>query len=153
MKRPAAKGAPANDTAAHDYRLEDQIGFLLRRAHQRASAIFAAVMGEFGVTPTQFAALAKLDDLGSVSQNELGRLTAMDPATIWGVVSRLAKRGFVAQSPDPGDARLVMLTLTPAGRDAVRAMKQAAAQVSRQTLAPLSDKEAAALEALLRRIA
>ena len=54
-------------------------GFLLRCAHQRATEIFNAVMGRFGVTPTQFAALAKLDDLGSVSQNQLGRLTAHGP--------------------------------------------------------------------------
>jgi MarR family transcriptional regulator, lower aerobic nicotinate degradation pathway regulator len=140
------------NAAAEAYRLEDQIGFVLRRAHQRASGIFAAVMGDFGVTPTQFAALAKLDDLGAVSQNELGRLTAMDPATIWGVVSRLAKRGLVTQSPDPNDARLVMLTLTDKGRDDVRAMKTVAAEVSRQTLQPLTDEEAATLLSLLRRI-
>ena len=76
-----APGA-ARDAA---YVLEDQVGFLLRCAHQRATEVFNAVMGGFGVTPTQFAALAKLDDLGSVSQNQLGRLTAMDPATISGV--------------------------------------------------------------------
>ena len=58
-------------------------------------------MGEFGVTPTQFAALAKLHDLGAVSQNQLGRLTAMDPATICGVVGRLIERGYVRPSPDP----------------------------------------------------
>ena len=49
---------------AHDYRLEDQVGFILRRAHQRATGIFNAVMEEFSITPTQFAALAKLHDLG-----------------------------------------------------------------------------------------
>ena len=68
---------------------------MLRRAHQKATGIFNAVMGEFGVTPTQFAALAKLHDVGRVSQNELGRLTAMDPATIWGVVNRLCEPGKV----------------------------------------------------------
>ena len=86
------------------YVLEDQVGFLLRCAHQRATEIFNAVMGGFGVTPTQFAALAKLDDLGSVSQNQLGRLTRMDPATISGVVGRLIARGYVRQSPNRGRA-------------------------------------------------
>ena len=110
---------------------------VLRRAHQKATSIFNAVMGEFGVTPTQFAALAKLDDVGRVSQNELGRLTAMDPATIWGVVNRLIKQGYVAQSPDPDDARLVMVELTDAGRKATLRMKAVAAEVSRETLRPL----------------
>ena len=71
------------------------------------------------MTPTQFAALAKLDDLGSVSQNQLGRLTRMDPATISGVVGRLIARGSCASRRHASDARLVLLALTPAGRAAV----------------------------------
>ncbi|MCT8973427.1 MarR family winged helix-turn-helix transcriptional regulator [Microbaculum marinisediminis] len=151
--------AAANETAAqrsrHDpagYRLEPQIGYVLRRAHQRATQIFNSVMGEFKVTPTQFAALAKLDDVGRVSQNELGRLTAMDPATIWGVVSRLLKQGYVVQSTDPNDARLVMLELTETGREAIDRMKAVAAEVSRETLAPLTEEESRKLLDLLSRI-
>ena len=134
------------------YRLEAQIGFVLRRAHQKATGIFNAVMGDFGVTPTQFAALAKLDDAGRVSQNELGRLTAMDPATVWGVVNRLMRQGYVAQSPDPNDARLVMVELTEAGRKATLRMKAMAAEVSRETLSPFTAKEARQFLDLLGRL-
>jgi DNA-binding MarR family transcriptional regulator len=149
----AKRGAPARrlcDPAG--YRLEAQIGFVLRRAHQKATGIFNSVMGEFGVTPTQFAALAKLDDVGRVSQNELGRLTAMDPATIWGVVNRLIKQGYVAQWADPDDARLVMVDLTDAGRRATLRMKAVAAEVSRETLTPFTEEEARQLLALLARL-
>jgi DNA-binding MarR family transcriptional regulator len=134
------------------YVLEDQIGYLLRRAHQRATEIFNAVMGQFGVTPTQFAALAKLDDLQAVSQNQLGRLTAMDPATISGVVGRLIARGLVRQLPDPQDARLVVLTLTSAGKAAVTEMKAIAAEVSARTLEPLKHSEATTLLKALAKI-
>jgi DNA-binding MarR family transcriptional regulator len=134
------------------YRLEAQIGFVLRRAHQKATSIFNAVMADFGVTPTQFAALAKLDDVGRVSQNELGRLTAMDPATIWGVVNRLIRQGYVAQSPDPDDARLVMVELTDAGRKTTLGMKAVAAEVSRETLRPFTDEEARQLLGFLGRL-
>jgi DNA-binding MarR family transcriptional regulator len=110
-------------------------------------------MGRFGVTPTQFAALAKLDDMGSVSQNQLGRLTRMDPATISGVVGRLIGRGYVRQAADIKDARLVMLTLTPNGQTAVKAMKGVAAEVSRRTLEPLDGRQRAALIEALAKIA
>jgi DNA-binding MarR family transcriptional regulator len=136
----AAKMSAARDP----YVLEQQVGFLLRCAHQRASEMFKAVMGSFGVTPRQFAALAKLDDLGSVSQNQLGRLTAMDQATISGVIARLSARGYVRQSPDPRDGRLLALNLTAAGTEAIAAMKAIAAEVSRRTLAPLSAAEVSA---------
>ena len=136
---------PRDDAAAPHrvapYILEAQVGFLLRCAHQHATEVFNAVMGRFSVTPTQFAALAKIDDMGSVSQNQLGRLTRMDPATISGVVSRLFARGYLRQAADIKDARLVVLTLTPAGQSAVAAMKRVAAEVSRRTLEPLTASE------------
>ena len=138
--------------AAAAYVLEDQVGYLLRCAHQRATETFNAVMAEFGVTPTQFAALAKLDDLEAVSQNQLGRLTAMDPATISGVIGRLTARGYVRQAPDPKDARVVVLGLTAAGKAAVTSMKAAGAQVSHKTLEPLGPEEAAALVSALAKI-
>jgi DNA-binding MarR family transcriptional regulator len=149
-KRNGAVARRLDDPAS--YRLEAQIGYVLRRAHQKATGIFNAVMAEFGVTPTQFAALAKLGDAGRVSQNELGRLTAMDPATIWGVVNRLIRQGYVAQSPAPNDARLVMVELTEAGRKATQRMKAVAANVSRETLRPFTDTEARQLIELLGRL-
>jgi MarR family transcriptional regulator, lower aerobic nicotinate degradation pathway regulator len=149
-RKPAGNLDPA--TRAAVYTLEDQVGFLLRCAHQRATEIFNAVMARYTVTPTQFAALAKLDDVGSVSQNQLGRLTRMDPATISGVVGRLIARGYVRQSTDIKDARLVLLMLTPLGQTAVTAMKGVAAEVSRRTLAPLNAAEATALHKALAKI-
>jgi DNA-binding MarR family transcriptional regulator len=149
-RKPAGDADPA--TRAAVYMLEDQVGFLLRCAHQRATEIFNGVMARFTVTPTQFAALAKLDDLGSVSQNQLGRLTRMDPATISGVVGRLIARGYVRQSADIKDARLVLLMLTPVGQAAVTAMKGIAAEVSQRTLAPLNAAEATALRKALAKI-
>jgi DNA-binding MarR family transcriptional regulator len=137
---------------APSYVLEDQIGFRLRKAHQRASEIFNEVMSAFEVTPTQFAALAKLDDAGPIAQNQLGRLIAMDPATTFGVVGRLIKRGLVEQRVDGRDARVVLAALTPEGREAVARMKAVAAEVSRRTLAPLSRKEAAMLLKLIAKL-
>ena len=44
------------------YVLEDQVGHLLRRAHQRHAAIFQEMIGDAQLTPLQFAALVKLGD-------------------------------------------------------------------------------------------
>jgi MarR family transcriptional regulator, lower aerobic nicotinate degradation pathway regulator len=151
-RRRQAEDTAADTQRAADYVLEAQVGFLLRCAHQRATETFNAVMAEFSITPTQFAALAKLDDLQAVSQNQLGRLTAMDPATISGVIGRLTTRGYVQASPDPKDARVAMLGLTPAGKAAITAMRAVAADVSRKTLAPLTAAEAAALVSALAKI-
>lgn len=153
-KPPAVAKAPAAAAAVavKGYVLEDQVGFRLRKAHQRATTIFADVMAEFDVTPTQFAALAKLDDLGPISQNQLGRLTAMDPATILGVVGRLHRSGWLRARPSIEDQRLMLIELTPEGVIRIKAMKEKAAVVSARTLSALSAAEAQTLNELLARL-
>ena len=134
------------------YALEAQVGHLLRRAHQRATAIFLAAMQEHQVTPTQWAALAKLRDEGSLSQNHLGRLTAMDPATIQGVARRLIARKLVCRQADLDDRRRAALRLTEAGERLVDGLYETAAGISRDTLEPLSEAERKMLLDLLRRL-
>ncbi len=142
------------DRGGRRYVLEAQIGHLLRRAHQRATAIFLAELGDaHGLTPTQFAALVKLSDLGEQSQNELGRLTAMDPATVQGVVRRLMARRLIARSGDPGDRRRAKLRLTPRGRYLVERTVKLGFIVSARTLAPLSPRERAQFLKLLKKLA
>ena len=122
---------------ARDYRLEDQVGFVLRKVHQRASEIFARVMAEFEVTPQQFSTLVKLDDLGESTQNRLGRLVAMDPATTQGVVERLRKRDLVRVRPDPAHRRRLLVGLSPSGRAEVGRMRARAHEVSARQRATL----------------
>jgi DNA-binding MarR family transcriptional regulator len=136
------------DTKA--YRLDDQIGYVLRRVTQRHLAIFAAAIPE--VTTTQFAVLARLAEIGPQSQNHLGRETAMDAATIKGVVDRLAKLGYVATSADPADRRRLTVSLTEAGESLFSKRVTTALSVSAETVSPLSNNEAQILKDLLLRL-
>ena len=137
--------------AAVPYKLEDQIGHILRRASQRHTGIFSSLMPD-NLTPTRFAALAKLLECGSLSQNELGRLTAMDIATIKGVVDRLRQRGLVVSNKDLNDARRQLISLTPAGLEAIQAAIPEAISVTEQTVSTLSAEEASELVRLLQKI-
>lgn len=140
--------------AIDGYVLEEQIGHLLRRAHQRATGIFIAELGgSHGVTPTQYAALVKLRDVGEQSQNELGRLIATDPATTQGVIARLIRRRLVERARDPGDGRRSMLRLTQRGRDLVERLIPLGVRVTAQTLNPLTERERKLFLRLLARLA
>lgn len=139
--------AEAND----GYKLQEQVGFVLRKAHQRHVAIFASRIAD--LTPPQFAALAKLADVGETSQNQLGSLIAMDAATVKGVIDRLKARGLVELTRHDVDRRRLMVSLTAAGRDTVERLIPLAGEITAETLAPLSPKDAAALLKLLSRIA
>lgn len=132
--------------------LEDHAGFLLRRAHQRHAALFLEASSLCGLTPTQFAALWKAVELGRVTQNLLGRHTAMDPATIQGVVRRLTERGLLARSQDPMDRRTAVLAPTEAGIALVAQGVACARRSHDAALAPLTDHERRQFLALLRKI-
>jgi DNA-binding MarR family transcriptional regulator len=134
------------------YRLDDQVGFMLRRVSQRHVSIFAGHMGE-GITPTRWAALAKLYENGPTSQNLLGRNTAMDAATIKGVVDRLTKRRLIETQADTRDGRRRLVALTDEGRRLVERSLANAMASTRQTLEPLTPPERAALLNLLRKLA
>src|SRR5260370_34783935 len=108
LKRSVKPARPA-------YILDEQIGFILRQVWQRHATIFAKEIG-INLTPTQWAALAKLAETGPCSQNQLGRLTPMDVATIKGVIDRTPARGLTETRPDPGDRRRLLVSLTRAGR-------------------------------------
>ncbi|MBT3788575.1 MAG: MarR family transcriptional regulator [Alphaproteobacteria bacterium] len=90
------------------------------------------------LTPTQFAAMSKLHQIGDCSQNQLGRHTSMDVATIKGVVDRLVKRGFVDSYADVSDARRRIVCLTETGREVIVKAVEIAAEITRETLNPLS---------------
>ena len=124
-----------------DYILERQVGHLLRRAHQRHAAIFQEMITDSQLTPLQFAALVKLRDLGEVSQNQLGRLVAVDAATMQGVIKRLLARGLIARRPDPDDRRRLILSLTADSRALVEAAVAAGRDITRRTLEPLNPSE------------
>ena len=109
----------AATNAPRPYRIEDQVGYLLRRAHQRASSIFQTTIGDPNITPTQYSSMVKLHEYTELSQNLLGRLVGMDKATMQGVVRRLRDRGLVNSRPDPGDARRTLLSLTLEGQKLV----------------------------------
>jgi DNA-binding MarR family transcriptional regulator len=143
--------APRRRRSNSPYRLDDQVGFILRQAGQRHTTIFAAHMVE-ELTPTQFAALAKLAEVGPSSQNKLGRLTAMDGATIKGVIDRLTKRGLTETSPDPDDGRLLMVALTDLGQSVASRAIPAGVRITEETLAPLNAEEQALLLELLRKL-
>ncbi len=140
-----------DDAVVDGYVLGEQIGFILRRATQRHKGIFADLIDP-PLTVTQFAAMAKLYELESCTQNRLGRHTALDAATIKGVVDRLTSRGFTRTWPDPTDARRFLVGLTDEGLEVIRRAIPLGVEITESTLEPLDQVERKTLIALLEKI-
>lgn len=141
----------AGGKSADAYDLSEQVGFILRKANQRHLAIFASRISD--LTPPQFAALAKLYEVGATSQNQLGQLVAMDAATIKGVIDRLKARDLVMLEPHGRDRRRLVVSLSDEGRSLIETLLPEALEVSEETLAPLTPRETATFLRLLTKLA
>ena len=148
-----AATAPATpDLDRVQYPLDASTGHLLRRAVQRHQALFQDFAAGIGLTAPQFGALTKLAELKRATQNRLGRLVAMDPATAQGVMKRLALRGLIRTEKDPMDRRTVVLAITPLGDALVERARAAGIRANEALVGALTAAEHAQLLALLRRI-
>jgi DNA-binding MarR family transcriptional regulator len=143
--------ALGQETAAH-YDVTQQVGHLLRKAYQRHLAIFHEGLARYQLTSAQFVTLCTLRDQRDSSQVDLVRATAVDQATIRGVVERLKARGLIALKRDRDDGRKVVISLTAAGVKLLEAAIPEARQISEVTVQGLNQAERIALDYLLRKI-
>jgi len=133
------------------YSLDEQVGFLLRLASQRHAVIFQENISE-NLTPTQFSTLMRVAEHGELSQNHLGRLAAMDIATIKGVVDRLKQKGLLVTKPDEKDKRRFVISLTAKGSNMIQILCDDGNEISQKTLSPLTPAESKRLLTLLKKI-
>jgi DNA-binding MarR family transcriptional regulator len=131
--------------------MEDQVGFLMRVAMQRHTSIFMSLMVH-DLTQPQFAALAKLVEVGACSQNHLGRLIYLDAATIKGVIDRLRMRKLVTVQLNPEDRRLIMVAATENGHRIANEAFKMAHRITSKTLAPLKPLEQRQIVRILKKM-
>ncbi|AOY91327.1 MarR family transcriptional regulator [Cupriavidus sp. USMAA2-4] len=148
---PSSPDQPAGQ-ADTGYDFTEQVGHLLRRAYQRHVAIFQQTIPDSQLTAAQFVVLCAVNERQSCSLNEIVRATAIDQATVRGVIERLKARKLIAVSHDPNDRRKVVVTLTPAGLDLVRETVPFAQRISEQTFGGLNPAERVAVTYLLRKM-
>jgi DNA-binding MarR family transcriptional regulator len=92
--------------------LQVSIGLLKRRLRQMS------LEGELTVPETS--ALAWLERDGSASATELARLEQISPQSMGATLATLQAKGLVDRSPDPGDGRRAIITITGSGMQALR---------------------------------
>lgn len=135
---------------AHDAlrQLYERPGFMIRRAHQLATAIFLDAAAELGCTTTQFGVLTVLSAGEAIDQITVARRLGLDRSTTGSVVRTLEAGGFVTRVVGP-DRRRRVLALTDAGHARMVALRHCAAVARDRLLEPLTGEEAEALCRLL----
>lgn len=135
-----------------EYKFSDQIGHLLRRAYQRHVAIFQQTVPDTQLTAAQFVVLCAVRDSGLCLVGDIVQATAIDDASVRGIVERLKWRELLAVASDPGDGRKMTVSLTPAGQAMIEKTIPFARQISERTFGELEPAERTAIVDLLRKI-
>ena len=134
----------------HDYIIEDQVGYLLRRVYYHHLAIFQQRLDETELTSVQFATLYAINKLEECSQKAL--VDDTDQATIRGIIQRLKDKNFISQDPDLLDKRKVLIHITELGKEELKQAIPIAETITDLTLEALNPAERSALQFLLRKI-
>ncbi len=147
-----------NTRQSHDprqndnYEFTEQVGHLLRRAYQRHVAIFQQTIPDSQLTAGQFVVLCAIQEHGSCSLSEIARATAIDQATVRGIIERLKSRELIVVSHDARDRRKVVVLLSPAGQTLIDEVVPFAQDISERTMGGLNPAERVALIYLLRKM-
>jgi DNA-binding MarR family transcriptional regulator len=108
----------AEDRRGDDERL-DTVRFLVLAAEREGKRMMAASLRHVGLTPAQSEVLEVVRQRGPLTLAELGRLVVCETGSPSRLVDTLVRRGLLNREPAPGDKRVVMLSLTPAGQTTV----------------------------------
>jgi MarR family transcriptional regulator, organic hydroperoxide resistance regulator len=122
-----------------------QAAKLLREAADEA-------MSQHGVRVGQHIVLSALWDQDGLTPGEIARRLGIATPTIVNTATRMEEAGLVARQPDPADARLVRLYLTPRGRSVREPVRAARAALERHATASLTAAERETLRAALTKI-
>jgi DNA-binding MarR family transcriptional regulator len=128
------------------------VGYLIRRTHQIADAIFDREMRELVLTPVQYGILVAVSSYEGIDQLQLGQIIGFDRTTVSYVVRKLVKRGLARKSKEADDRRSNLLSLTERGRALLTAARPIAAKCSTMFLDELTAMEREGLCSLLNKI-
>src|SRR3954471_10901971 len=117
-----------------------------------SSAIAAAYFANFGLSIPEWRIVAVLAANPGLSAAEVTARTAMDKVAVSRGVATLLAAGRLRRTTAPADRRRTHLALTPAGAGVYSRVVPMALEYQRRLLAPLSRRDQATLDRILREL-
>jgi MarR family transcriptional regulator, transcriptional regulator for hemolysin len=131
-------------------------GFLLWKITALWQRRLAQVLGEFGITQTQYAILASLrwfeQHHEPPTQTHLVEHAKIDKMTLSKAIRKLEDDGIVRREASPEDSRAVAVRFTPAGRKLVQRAVVAIETADEEFFSALAPRQLADYKALTARL-
>lgn len=134
-------------------KLDDFLPYRLSIASNRVSSVVAmAYQSLFGLRIAEWRLIAVIAEGDGLTQQALGVRTRMDKVTVSRAAIALVDRGLVVRTPNPGDQRSHLLSLTGAGQALYENVAPKALELEAKVFAGFSEKEVAGFRTLLDRL-
>ncbi|MGA8848471.1 MAG: MarR family winged helix-turn-helix transcriptional regulator [Dehalococcoidia bacterium] len=133
-----------------------RLWLLLHRVRDALVLCEDSIYGEYGITLENFAVLAAVKSRGgpegSLRIVDLAKRLERSPNSISMLVDRMVTASLVRRTRDRSDRRIVHVTLTNKGKNAIEAANPAGWEFIQKILSPVSYKDKHALTSLLETI-
>src|SRR6185437_6101315 len=146
-QRQPAKSAPGGGS-----RPEPRTLYLIKQVQYKTFLRLEAALQPLGVTTTQFRILTTLSIGGKRSSAELSRMFGVKPQSMIKQIAILEGNGLIERKLAKGNKRVLEVTMTEAGRVALRACDQAATSVETAIFAPFDSGELKTYRALMMKL-
>ncbi len=132
-------------------RLENRIGYELKKAQHVLRLRIDEALKELGVTTPQYAALSVLAEEPGLSNAGLARRSFVTPQTMNQILIRLEEAGLVERRPHPEHGRVLQAFLTKEGEKLRRDCVTRVDAIEGRMVAEVSEEERSLLLGMLRR--
>ena len=129
-----------------------RLWLLLRRVGDQLGLCEDLVHSKYGLSTEQFGVLASLKSRGPLRPSDLASMLERSPNSVSMLVDRMVKAGLVRRTRDKKDRRVVFVSMTDKGMQAVDPAAPAGWEFINKLLSPLSYDEQHALASMLETI-
>lgn len=149
MSQPSADSSGDEDL---QYQLDKPTGvaYMVGRLDRALRRSFRRVLDPLGLTLGQYTALSVFSSSGKLSNAKLAERTMVSPQAANELIKGMEKKGWIVRNPDPNHGRIIHISLTSEGKRLLSRCDRVIAQIERQMLHDLSDKEIKTLHGKLR---
>jgi MarR family transcriptional regulator, organic hydroperoxide resistance regulator len=141
---------PARQAAESNSRLDESLGYLVRKTHHAIVARLDERLAAHGISTSTWSFLRRLWDEDGMTQKELADALGLSPPTAVSAIDNLERRGFVERRLNGSDRRKRHIFLTARARQLVAELRPLAADVNNIAVADLTASEVRELKRLLR---
>jgi DNA-binding MarR family transcriptional regulator len=128
-----------------------RLWLLLHRVRDVLVQCEDSIFSEYGITLEQFSVLGQVKGRGGSPMRiiDLARVLERGPNSVSTLVDRMVKAGLVRRTRGKVDRRVVRVSLTSKGEDAIKLATPAGWEFIQNIMSPMSDKDKDALTSLL----